>query len=263
MDRAAVLTAFNEQVRQATAPDGTGASFQKTPFVVRRLAQPGHDGSGIVWTDLDRGNADAVIAEQIALFAGRGAEFEWKLYDYDRPADLAERLVKAGLRAEEPEAFVVADVSAIVEALRSAGVPEGVTVERVTDRAGAARMNAVQELVFGEDRSQLHESILAQLKTAPDMIGLFVAMAGELPVSAARVEFLPGTEFAGLWGGGTLPRWRGRGIYRALVRYRAELAASKGYKYLTVDASPDSRPILERLGFSCLAITTPYIWKPR
>ncbi len=87
-------------------------------------------------------------------------------------------------------------------------------------------------------------------------------MAGDQPVCAARIEFSPGTEFAGLWGGGTHPQWRGRGIYRALVRYRAELAASRGYKYLTVDASPDSRPILERVGFTRLAVTTPYIWTP-
>ena len=87
-------------------------------------------------------------------------------------------------------------------------------------------------------------------------------MAGDEPVCAARVEFLPGTEFAGLWGGGTLPQWRRRGIYRALVRYRAELAARRGYKYLTVDASEDSRPILEKVGFTRLAITTPYIWTP-
>jgi len=29
-----------------------------------------------------------------------------------------------------------------------------------------------------------------------------------------------------------------------------------------VDASPESQPILERLGFTCLARTTPYIWSP-
>jgi GNAT superfamily N-acetyltransferase len=71
-----------------------------------------------------------------------------------------------------------------------------------------------------------------------------------------------GTEFAGLFGGGTLPQWRGRGIYRALVAYRARLAAARGYRYLQVDASPASRPILERLGFACLALTTPYTWSP-
>jgi GNAT superfamily N-acetyltransferase len=81
-------------------------------------------------------------------------------------------------------------------------------------------------------------------------------------VCAARVELPAGTEFAGLWGGGTLPAWRGQGIYRALIAYRAGLAARRGYRYLNVDASPDSEPILRRLGFRCLARSTPYQWAP-
>ncbi|HEX9514884.1 MAG TPA: GNAT family N-acetyltransferase [Streptosporangiaceae bacterium] len=89
-----------------------------------------------------------------------------------------------------------------------------------------------------------------------------IALAGDEPVSAARTDFVAGTEFAGLWGGGTLPRWRRQGIYRALVRYRAELAAGRGFKYLTVDASEQSRPILERIGFERLAVTTPYTRRP-
>jgi GNAT superfamily N-acetyltransferase len=72
------------------------------------------------------------------------------------------------------------------------------------------------------------------------------------------VEFHHGTEFAGLWGGGTLPEWRGRGVFRALVAHRARLAADRGFRYLQVDATPDSRPILERLGFVVLATTTPF-----
>lgn len=258
----AVLTAFNRQIRQATTPDGTGATFDTTDTVVRRLGQPGHDGSGVIWSDLESGNADAVIAEQVALFGGRGQRFEWKLYDYDEPPDLAGRLTAAGFVPEDPESFVVAEVGEIVVALRSAGLPDGVRIERVTDAAGLDLMKVVQETVFEEDRSELRESLLTQLEAAPDLAGLFVAMAGDVPVCAARVEFLPGTEFAGLWGGGTLAEWRGRGIYRALVRVRAELAASRGYKYLTVDASEDSRPILERIGFTRLAVTTPYIWTP-
>jgi hypothetical protein len=41
-----------------------------------------------------------------------------------------------------------------------------------------------------------------------------------------------GTEFATLWGGGTLPAWRSRGIYRAIVAYRANLALRRGFRYL-------------------------------
>ena len=87
---------------------------------------------------------------------------------------------------------------------------------------------------------------------------LVVAMAGDEPVSAARMECPPGTNFASLWGGGTVPGWRRRGIYRALVAYRAQIAAARGYRYLYVDALPTSRPILGGLGFTALACTTPY-----
>ena len=72
----------------------------------------------------------------------------------------------------------------------------------------------------------------------------------------------PGTEFAGLWGGSTLSQWRGRGIYRALVAARAQLAVARGVRYLQVDASSDSAPILRRLGFRAVTTTTPYVWTP-
>ena len=71
-----------------------------------------------------------------------------------------------------------------------------------------------------------------------------------------------GTEFATLWGGATLPEWRRRGIYRATVAYRANLAARAGFRYLETDASDESRPILERLGFTAVTTTTPYVWSP-
>jgi GNAT superfamily N-acetyltransferase len=262
MDHAAVLAAFNRQVRQSTRPDGTGATFETDGLVIRRLAQPGHDGSGVLWSDLNAGSADAAIAAQVAFFAGRGEKFEWKLYSYDQPADLAGRLLAAAFVPEDPESLMVAEVAEVARALRDAELPEGVRLERITDRGGLRRLVQLQEIVFHRDESELRESLLVQLAETPEMIDLVAAMAGDQPVCSARIEFLPGTEFAGLWGGGTLPEWRRRGIYRALVRYRADLAASRGYKYLTVDASPESRPILERVGFSCLAVTTPYIWSP-
>jgi hypothetical protein len=262
MDRMAAVAAYNQQVRNSTAPDGTGATFEVDGPVIRRLALPGQEGSGLFWSDLDAGNADAVIAEQVALFRERGEEFEWKLYDYDQPPDLAERLLSAGLVPEDPESFMVAETAEVIEGLSSAHLPEGVVAIPVTDRAGVALMAQVEQQAFGHDKPELREGIIAQLESGPDLVALVLAMAGDVPVCAARIEYLPGTQFAGLWGGGTVKEWRGRGIYRALVRYRAELAAKGGYAYLTVDASEDSRPILEKIGFTRLAVTTPYIWTP-
>ena len=80
----------------------------------------------------------------------------------------------------------------------------------------------------------------------PDALTIVVAEAGETVVCAAWIRFERDTEFATLWGGATLPEWRRRGIYRATVSHRANLAAGRGLRYLETDASEDSRPILER-----------------
>lgn len=90
----------------------------------------------------------------------------------------------------------------------------------------------------------------------------FVAEASGVIVSAAWLEINPGTDFAGLWGGSTLPAWRGRGLYKALVAARAQVAAARGVRYLQVDASTNSEPILRRLGFKAITTTTPYVWSP-
>jgi ribosomal protein S18 acetylase RimI-like enzyme len=262
MDDAAVLAAFDDQVRQNTAPDGTGAACEADGRVVRRLAPPGQDGSGINWSDLDAACANAVIAAQVALFAERGEQFEWKLYSYDRPADLAVRLRAAGFVAGEPESLMIAEVADVIAASAGAHLPAGVRLEPVTEATRLDKLTRVHEIVFGTDESARHAALVAQLAAAPEVVGLVVAVAGSEPVAASRIEFVPGTQFAGLWGGGTLPQWRGRGIYRAMVRHRAELAAGRGCRYLTVDASDQSRPILERVGFRCLATTTPFTWSP-
>ena len=262
MNRAEVLAAYTEQVRKSTAPDGTGAGYELAGPVLRRLAAPGQGGSGVFWTDLAGYDAEAVIAAQIGFFAARGEEFEWKHFSYDVPADLADRLAAAGLKPEDPESLMVAEARLVAGAMSGAVVPDGIRLERVTGEAGVERLVQVAERVFGRDKSEQRASLLTQLATAPETTEMVVAMAGDEPVSSARMDFLPGSEFSGLWGGGTLPHWRRKGIYRALVRYRAELAIARGTRYLTVDASDQSRPILEHIGFECLAITTPYLWAP-
>jgi GNAT superfamily N-acetyltransferase len=140
-------------------------------------------------------------------------------------------------------------------------VPDGVRLVPVESPAEVDLVVAVHNEVFGIDHSWLRREMLARLAT-PEAGAAVLAMAGDRPVCSARVEFHQGTDFASLWGGGTLPEWRGRGIYRALVGYRARLAAERGYRYLQVDSSPDSQPILGRLGFVRLTTTTPYVWAP-
>lgn len=259
MEPAHMRDLFDAQVRRSDQADGSGALAEADGHVVRWASAGGQGWSGITWSALDEGCADQVITAQVRYFAGRGQQFEWKLYDYDQPADLADRLVAAGFRPGDAEALMVARVWDVPQ---DVPLPAGVRLVPVTDETGVDLLIEVHERVFGTDHSQLRRSLLAQLRTMPEVTAMVVAMAGDEPVCSARIEFLPGREFASIWGGGTLPGWRRKGIYRALVAYRARLAAARGYRFMQVDASADSQPILARLGFTCLAKTTPFVWTP-
>ncbi|GAB2893360.1 GNAT family N-acetyltransferase [Streptomyces deserti] len=258
MDHATVLALFDRDVREGARPDGPDTRVERTGDVVRQVASA-QGWNGVVWSALDAADADAAIAEQIAYYTGLGLDFEWKLYGHDLPVDLGQRLGAAGFTPGPEETLMIGEVAALT---LDAEPPEGVRVLPVTDRAGVDLMADVHEKAFGADSSWLRHQLLARLTAAPGTVVAVVALAGEEPVSAARMELVPGTQFAGLWGGGTVEAWRGRGIYRALVAHRARAAAARGYRYLQVDASSQSRPILEHLGFAPLTTTTPYAYVP-
>ena len=202
---------------------------------------------------------DALIARQREHFAARGEAVEWKTRAHDRPADLGDRLAGAGFAPEERETVLVGVAKEMPAAPPLAA---GVTIRQVTADADLRAIAAMESTVWGEDWSWLGDDLIRRVTTDPGGIAVLVAEAGGRVVSAAWLVHKPGTGFAGLWGGSTLPEWRGQGIYRALVARRAQLAVAAGVDYLQVDASDDSRPILRRLGFHSVTTTTPYVWTP-
>ncbi|MFJ3792758.1 GNAT family N-acetyltransferase [Kitasatospora sp. NPDC090091] len=264
MDHDKLLALLDSRMRRGAGPETPAARIEHVPGVVRQSG-PESVWNGVLWSELDAGTADGVIAEQVRHYTELGQDFEWTLYGHDRPADLADRLVAAGFTPDEPETLMVAELAGLVRRTDGTGTP-GIELREVTDEAGVAQVVAVHEQAFGTDGTRLGRRILAQLAESPDTFKVHLAVAHEdgreIPVSAARMELHPGTGFAGLWGGGTLAGWRGRGIYRALVAHRARIAAELGYEYLRVDASDQSRPILERLGFVVLTTMTPYQYDP-
>lgn len=207
--------------------------------------------SGVLWSDLDEATADAEIARAVARLRELPGYAEWKLYGHDRPDDLAQRLRAAGLEADEEEVLLAAEVDALSPAA-------GADVRIAGDDAGIAAFMDVQLRAFGERPDELERELReALLEETPEMLAV-VAYVDGAPVSTGRVELTPGVEFAGLYGGSTVPAFRGRGLYRATVAMRAELARKRGYRFLYVDAMPTSRPILERLGFVQLSTTAPF-----
>jgi GNAT superfamily N-acetyltransferase len=202
---------------------------------------------------------DELIARQVSFFAERGERFEWKHYGHDLPADLPERLLAAGFESEPTETVVIARVSDVAPEPR---LPEDVSLREANTRADFERIAAMESAVWGDEHRWLPDMLESERKADPDSLTVVVAEAAGTVVCAAWIRFAEGTEFAALFGGATLAEWRRRGIYRATVAYRANLARRRGFRYLETDASDDSRPILERLGFVPVTTTTPYVWSP-
>ncbi len=256
-DTATLLAAYDEQLRPAETRNlPAGAHGEHDGPIVRIVGLP-HRGMITGPPDLGVSGAalDALIARQRDFFAARDEAVEWKTRGHDRPADLPERLAAAGFVAEPRETVLIgtADGLAVPTAI------DGVTVREVSADADMHRIAAMASEVWGVDRNWLADELINR---SPDRTVVVVAEADGRVVSSARLVFEPGTDFAGLWGGATLAAWRGKGIYRALVAHRARVATARGTRYLQVDATDDSRPILTRLGFVAVTTTTPYAFNP-
>jgi ribosomal protein S18 acetylase RimI-like enzyme len=273
---AEILSRFDAEMR-IDPPADPGIRYERSGTVVRAIGE----WHAVVFAQLTPDDADAVIAREVAFFrslAGRprlrGPEagaadendgatlmLEWKVYGHDLPVDLGRRLATAGFEPDELETLVVFDLAAgMVDEGGAGATLSGLEIRRVTDLPGLADFIAVAGMAFGRDRAWQDER-LSQFgsRLTDPAAGFYVAYTDGRAVASARAEFPPGRSFAGLWGGGTVPEYRGRGIYRALVRARAVEARRRGYRFLRVDARETSRPILERLGF--IALTDIVEWR--
>jgi hypothetical protein len=259
------LAAYDEQIRaRITATEIAEGRADRSGPVVRKTF-PGERGlvsyrdlAGLTGTALDR-----FIALQRDHFTRLGIEAEWKYHSHDRPADLPDRLAAAGFAPEDTETLLLGE-SALLAAGPSwdPGRMAGVSLSEVTQRADLDRIRDMEQAVWGGDHDWLPGVLERDLADPDDPCVVVAAEAGQQLVCAGWIRFHQGTDFASLWGGSTLPGWRRRGIYRATVGYRARLAASRGFRYIQVDASPDSGPVLARLGLLPVATTIPFVWRP-
>jgi GNAT superfamily N-acetyltransferase len=249
---AELLARFDEQARAGLLPE-PGMEIERTPLAVRLSGM----WDLVLFSRLTPETADAEIARQQARPLPPGRKLEWKLYAYDEPKDMEARLRRAGFAPEARETVLVLDLDAALPAVEP---PAGIRIERATDAAGLAALAAVGVGAFGVDYAGMNDEFLARMGFGT--VSCYVAYSGAEPVCAGRLETPRGCTFAGLYGGGTAPAYRGRGIYRSLVAARVREAKQRGYRYVTVDAADTSLPILLRLGFEQLTTVRAWTWQP-
>jgi GNAT superfamily N-acetyltransferase len=214
----------------------------------------------IVYSKLSEDQVDAAIDAQIDYYSRLGIEFEWKVYDYDQPADLKERLSQRGFEIGEAEALVVLDLQEHPEV---PAYPVSPLVRRITDAQGVDAIMQMEESVWGTSHAQHAEHMKRGTEKPSRPVGNLCGLRWRAGWSARPGSTsIPEQEFASLWGGSTLPAYRRQGLYTSLLAVRALEAQNQGYRFLTVDASPMSRPILEKYGFQLLGFSYPCEWKP-
>jgi GNAT superfamily N-acetyltransferase len=257
MKSEAILALFDEEQRINIEFPGTRK--ERRPHVIRYVSETGGPHF-ILYSRLAGADVEAVIAEEQAYFGPLG-QVEWKVYAHDRPADLRERLVARGFEAEEPEAVMVLELedAAFGAGRGLAALPDGVTVQRLESASQLEDVRRIEEAVWEEDFGRLTENLAADLAT-PDYLSVYAAYEDGQPACAGWIYFHPHSQFADLWGGATLPEHRNRGLFTAVLAARLQEAAARGYRFVTIDTGPMSRPIVARHGFRPLTTAWACKW---
>jgi GNAT superfamily N-acetyltransferase len=260
-DAAALLAAYDAQLRGVAEVQGSQSWDRSGPLWRAVSGTSGFVSYESLEGVGDVGDVDALISATVDHFAGNPAvqEFEWKTRGHDWPPDLGARLEAHGLVPEELETVMVGEAAALAV---DVDLPAGVTIRRVDPLperdALVIEASAVAAEIFGGGPSG--EEMLDRLDRMQGLEQFWVAEAAGHVVCSGRLAIVEGTEFAGIWGGSTLPRWRGQGIYRALTAARAQAALEAGVRLINSDCTVMSRPILERSGLVAVTTSTPYVW---
>jgi GNAT superfamily N-acetyltransferase len=265
------------QMRDAATPEDFLAAYDaqlrtdaETPSAVSvanhgslRLVTFSGGRGFVTYPPLEGNEADEVprrVAEVLEHYRSNPeiSRIEWKTRGHDQIPGLHEALLRHGFQVQETESIMIGWARSLDG---SVVLPDEVTLRQVHSERDVQAMADMVDIAFHSSMAnEVAEALLRRLSRG-DGMELWVAETNGEIVGAGRLEPVAGTDFAGIWGGATLPQWRGRGIYRALTAARARSALAKGRRLIHSDSTEYSRPILERSGLVKVSTTTPYLWR--
>jgi hypothetical protein len=254
IDFAGILTHLDHE-RRHLARDGEVRDVLPS---LTRLRTSDNSRHSVIYSSLTSEDADAVVMQEIEHHRRLGVGFEWKLYAHDNPINMIDRLQHHGFRIGPLEAVLVFDLAQAEDWIAAADTSDVQQVDRLDQ---IPEFRRVLEDVLGRDNEAIIGQLTEAVRSGSTHQRGYIAYVGTEPASVGRLYTHPNSCFGGLYGGGTRPKFRGRGAYRAIVAARARDAVAQGARYLLVDALPQSRAILERIGFEWLTDTWPCEWQ--
>jgi len=148
MNKSELIALYDQQERIDV--EYPGLQREITPNVIRHLNISNNREGIITYSKLDNANADDAIREQVSYFKSIGQDFEWKLYDYDEPPDLKDRLASHGFTIEPAEALMILDLEDNADYLWQAVRHD---VRRLVEPTHLIDVEQIEEAVWEEDSS--------------------------------------------------------------------------------------------------------------
>lgn len=227
------------------------------PRLVRYI-KPAPGMNYVAYSRLEEQEIDRVIDDQITYFLTMDQPFSWHVCDHDWPPTLKDRLIAHGFAPDDdPDAVMVLDAHDASPALLA---PLRADVRAITPPDRLDVVAQIEAQIWGGNFDWLTQRLSEHL-AIPDYLSVYVAYVDNQPACAGWVYFHPHSQFAGLFGGATLPAYRQRGLYTALLAMRVQEAIRRGYRFLVTGASPMSQPILAHNGFNLLTHLYAYEWQ--
>lgn len=207
-------------------------------------------------TRLEAPTALSRARQVIAYFRDAGRLFSWWCGPADRPDNLGEFLLAAGLEMAETELAMAADLAALWAAQPS---PGGLEIQRVSTSdqlEDFARIIGATQGSPDPHVLRFYDLAAPTLLSGESPLWLYVGYLEEVPVATAEVTL--GGGVAGLYNVSTLPAYRRRGYGTAITLRPLLDARAQGYRAAILQASAEGVSIYTRLGFEPFGQITEY-----
>ena len=250
MNPSELLALYDETMRRNASVAGCGR--EQTAQSSRYTTASG-SLRYIMWHQFSVTDTDRCISQEIAAATGQVKSLMWKLYAHDTPINLGSALLACGFSDYDPCALMAAPVGRVISELGTP--PNHISVRQLRVANEFDAYQQIWDSVWPTAPNARYVDDYRKVATNHDPGVVFFAgfSASNEPVSSGYLFHAPECPFALLCGGATKPEWRNQHAYSAMLIARANSARERGASYLAVEASPQSQPILERLGFQRLS----------
>jgi ribosomal protein S18 acetylase RimI-like enzyme len=190
------------------------------------------------------------IRAAIGFFKQSGRPFSWWVGPADRPANLGQRLLDAGLQRADSELAMAADLAALPA---NDQAPAELEIRRVRS---IAELQDFTRIIAGPAEQRFYELAAPTLLAADSPQWRYVGYLADQPVATAELTASDGV--AGLYNITTLESQRRRGIGTALTLRPLLDARAAGFHTGFLQAAAAGVGVYTRIGFQRFGDITEY-----